>query len=50
VKLISTGGSGGCSAGSALRTRNQYDLLADKGGTYIMCAENGACGKIDVER
>jgi hypothetical protein len=29
---------------------NQYGLLADRGGTYVMCAENGACGEVRVDR
>jgi hypothetical protein len=29
---------------------NQYGLLAAKGGTYVMCAQNGACGEVVVDR
>jgi hypothetical protein len=29
---------------------NQYKLLAARGGVYTMCAENGACGEVDVDR
>ncbi len=29
---------------------NQYGLLAAKGGTYVMCAQNGACGEVTVDR
>jgi hypothetical protein len=29
---------------------NQYGLLAARGGTYVMCAQNGACGEVVVDR
>ena len=29
---------------------NQYSLLAARGGTYVMCAQNGACGEVGVDR
>ncbi len=29
---------------------DQHALLAAKGGRYVMCAENGACGAVDVDR
>ena len=29
---------------------NQYGLLAARGGTYVMCSQNGACGEIGVDR
>jgi len=36
--------------GCANHPENQYGLLADRGGTYVMCAENGACGEVRVDR
>jgi hypothetical protein len=29
---------------------DQYALLAAKGGRYVMCGQNGACGHVDVDR
>jgi len=29
---------------------DQYALLASKGGLYVMCAQNGACGQVAVDR
>jgi hypothetical protein len=29
---------------------NQFVLWADKGGVYVMCGENGACGEVAVDR
>jgi len=29
---------------------NQYSLLAAKGGLYVMCGQNGACGQVMVDR
>jgi hypothetical protein len=29
---------------------NQYGLFVTAGGTYAMCAENGACGEVVVDR
>ena len=29
---------------------NQYGLWAAKGGRYVMCAQNGACGEVVVDR
>jgi hypothetical protein len=29
---------------------DQYGLLAAKGGTYVMCGQNGACGQVQVDR
>jgi len=29
---------------------NQYNLLAARRGVYVACAQNGACGEVDVDR
>jgi hypothetical protein len=29
---------------------NQYNLMVAKGGIYVACAQNGACGEVDVDR
>jgi hypothetical protein len=29
---------------------NQYKLLAARRGVYVACAQNGACGEVDVDR
>lgn len=36
--------------GCANHPDNQYQLLAARGGTYVMCAQNGACGEAYVDR
>jgi hypothetical protein len=36
--------------GCANHPDNQYALLASKGGSYVVCAQNGACGQVYVDR
>jgi hypothetical protein len=42
----------GAASGCVNHPENQYQVLVSKGGggTYTVCAENGACGEVVVER